>query len=334
MGGNSAPGGTGALLPRLRRLRVLAAAAALAAVQAASACTSSPAPETTGEAPTATAGQGPIAVELNQLRDQYGKPEVQLQLTNTSDAAVTVSQAEVISPFFQGAISWMPAGGGLELPPGQPKSLPAALPAATCGGHPSPDGETAKATVLVTSPGQSRPRQLTFNASDPFGVLRRNNGELCLATAVAAVADIRLGTQLEVAPDARTAVVHLVVAPQPAADGKDPDQAARILSIRSIGGTPLLAEAPRNPWPENLTVRAGDGPRQFPCISDPPAVTRMPLRRTRWALYCLSMSLSTPGRELSAFPQERCYVRNFMTLLRARARRVSSGLSVEVSPAS
>ena len=265
MGGNSAPGGTGALLPRLRRLRVLAAAAALvAAAQATSACTPSTAPRATGPAPTATAGQGPIAVELNQSRDQYGKPEVQLQLTNTSDAAVTVSQAEVISPFFQGAISWMPAGGGLELPPGQPKSLPAALPAATCEGRPSPDGETAKATVLVTSPGQPRPRQLTFNASDPFGVLRRNNGELCLATAVAAVADIRLGTQLEVAPDARTAVVHLVVAPHPAPDGKNPDQAARSLTIRSIGGTPLLAEAPRNPWPENLTVTAGDGPRQFP----------------------------------------------------------------------
>lgn len=264
MRGNGAPAGTGVLRPHPRHLLVLAAAAALAAVQAASACTSSPAPQTTGEAPTAITGQGPIAVELNQSRDQYGKPEVQLQLTNTSDAAVTVSQAEVISPFFKGAISWMPAGDDLELPPGQPKSLPAALPAATCEGRPSPDGETAKATILVTSPGQSRPRQLTFNASDPFGVLRRNNGELCLAAAVAAVADIRLGTQLEVAPDARTAVVHLVVAPHPAPDGKNPDQAARSLTIRSIGGTPLLAEAPWNPWPENFTVSAGDGPSQFP----------------------------------------------------------------------
>jgi hypothetical protein len=232
-----------------------------------------------------------MAVEVNQSRDQYGKPEVQLQLTNMSDAAVTVILAEVISPFFQEAISWMPAGGDLELPPGQPKSLSAALTAATCGGHPSPDGETAKATVLVTSPGQSRPRQLTFNASDPFGVLRRNNSELCLATAVATVADIRLGTQLEVSPDPGTAVVRLMVTPHPPADGKNPDQAARSLTIRSIDGTPLLAEAPPNPWPAHLTVTAGDHPSQYPlhvrpARCDPHAIaedkvgTQLPLHLT------------------------------------------------------
>jgi hypothetical protein len=278
MGGNSVPAGPAARRPRLRRLRFLGAAAALAAVQATPACTPSPSPVATrpatpptdtsapaaGPAPTAAAVQGPIAVEVNQLRDQYGKPEIQLQLTNTSNAAVTVTQAEVASALFEGTISWAQPGDGIELPPGQPKSLPAALPAAACGRQPSPNGETALATVLVISPGQSRPGQLIFSASDPFDVLQRNNSELCLATAVAAVASIRLGTQLEMAPDPRTAVVHLVVAPHPAADGNNPDQPARSLAIRSIDGTPLLAEAPPNPWPENLTVTAGDHPGQYP----------------------------------------------------------------------
>ncbi len=209
--------------------------------------------------------EGPVTVEVNQSRDQYGKPEIQLQFTNSSGNPVTVSMAELASPLFQGAIRWEPAGGGIELPPRQPKSLPAALPEPRCGGPVgSPPGEEATATLLLAAPGHSQARPVTVNAGDPFGVLQRNNTELCLTAAAAAVADIALRTQLEVAQDSRTAVVRLVVTPRPAADGNRPGEAADSLTIRSVDGTPLLAEVPGDPWPTNITVKPGDGSAQWP----------------------------------------------------------------------
>ena len=47
-------------------------------------------------------------------------------------------------------------------------------------------------------------------AADPFGVLARNNAELCLARDAGRVATFRLAPDLEVAADGRTAVVRLL----------------------------------------------------------------------------------------------------------------------------
>jgi hypothetical protein len=202
---------------------------------------------------------------VNQSRDQYGKPEIQLQLTNTSGSPLTVTQADVTSPLFQGPIRWAPAGSSIELPPRQPKSLPAALPEPSCSGAAgSPSGETATATVLLAAGGESQASPVTIIAGDRFGVLQRNNSELCLTAAAAAVAGIVLDSHLEIAQDLRTAVVRLVVTPRPGTDGNDPGRAAASLTISSVDGTPLLAESPEDPWPRNITVRPGDGPAEWP----------------------------------------------------------------------
>lgn len=215
--------------------------------------------------PAAVPEEGPVTAELNQSRDQYGKPEIQLQLTNTSGNELTVTQAHVTSPLFQGTIRWTPAAGGIELPPRQPKSLPAALPEPSCSGATgSPPGETATATVLLAPAGQSQAYPVTVIAGDRFDVLQRNHSELCLTAAAAAVAGIALDTHLEIAQDLRTAVVRLVVTPRPGTDGNDPGRAAASLTISSIDGTPLLAESEEDPWPRNISVRPGDGPAEWP----------------------------------------------------------------------
>jgi hypothetical protein len=123
------------------------------------------------------------------------------------------------------------------------------------------------------------------DASDPFGVLTRNAGELCLATEAAAVAVMVLDPTLEVAADGRTAVVRLVITPA------TPGGSAKSLTIESIDGTTLLGEAPSDPWPRNVTIAPGDSTRDLalrirPARCDPHAVaedkvgTLLPLRIT------------------------------------------------------
>jgi hypothetical protein len=197
-------------------------------------------------------------VEVNQSRDQYGTQAIQLLLTNVSGGPLTVTAAQLASPLFRGDIPWGQAGGSLELPPGQPKSLPARLPAPLCG----PDQSTAQqssvqqpvATVRYSEPGRPGLREVTPGAGDPFGVLERNNRELCLAAEAAAVADIVLDRRLEVAPDSRTAVVRLVISPKKAG-GADADIGS--VTIASIDGTTLIAALADEPWPRNIRIVQG-----------------------------------------------------------------------------
>ncbi|MFE4195999.1 hypothetical protein ACFRJ9_09055 [Paenarthrobacter sp. NPDC056912] len=237
-------------------------------------------PSTSGVA--STAEQQPITVEVNQSRDQYGKQAIQIQLTNTTDTPLTVTGARLDSPLFDGGISWEPTAGTLELPPRQPKSLPASLPAADCrmagDASPAPIG----ATVRYAEPGGS-PQDTATTAADPFGVLARNAGELCLAKEASAVATIVLAPGLDVAADGRTAVVRLLITPVA------PSGAAQTLTIESIEETTLLAEPPTEPWPTNVLIRSGADRQEIalgirPVRCDPHAVaedkvgTLLPLR--------------------------------------------------------
>ncbi len=220
----------------------------------------------------------PITVEVNQSRDQYGKMAILIQLTNTTDTPLTVTGARVDSSLFDGGISWQPSKDGLELPPHQPKSIPADLPAAACG---TSEDASAKiqAKLNYSEPGKE-PLEETADASDPFGVLARNAGELCIAAEAAAVATMVLDPGLEIAADGSTAVVRLIVTPV---------GATQSLTIESIDGTTLLAETPTDPWPRNVTIAPGDAVRALslrirPARCDPHAVaedkvgTLLPLR--------------------------------------------------------
>ncbi|TLM73579.1 hypothetical protein [Pseudarthrobacter sp. NamB4] len=80
---------------------------------------------------------------------------------------------------------------------------------------------------------------MTVVAADPFGVLVRNNTELCFAGAADAVAGFALGSHLEVGGEGRSAVVRLTVAPKPKAAG--PAQAFTIATVNGREGQLKIA---------------------------------------------------------------------------------------------
>jgi hypothetical protein len=225
-----------------------------------------------------------VTAEISQFRDNYSKQIIEIQLTNTTGTALRVVGAELTTPLFGAPVTWAAPTGGIELPPGQAKSLPAPLPAPVCGSPAAARSEPGAtsgaagdarvslrlATAGGTAPG---PAAADATAADPFGVLARNNAEMCLAMEASAVATIRLAPELEVAADGRTAVVRLLVTPH-AASGT---AGAAVLVIDRIGETTLLAEAPVAPWPREVTLRAGGPPVELrlgirPARCDPHAV--------------------------------------------------------------
>ncbi|XAS72231.1 hypothetical protein VUN82_24705 [Micrococcaceae bacterium Sec5.1] len=258
-----------------REWRYWAASVALLAALPLAACDGSP-----GQEPPTNPEAQPISVEVNQSRDQYGKQAILIQLTNTADITVTVSGARLKSALFEKDIIWEPTAGALELPPRQPKSLPANLPAPHCGQSPT---QPLKAVVEYSEPAKGS-AETSVEAQDPFNVLPRNADELCLAADAAAVAAIVLDPDLEVAPDGRTAVVRLVITP-----ASTPGESTQKLTINSIDGTTLLAESPADPWPRDIAISSGAAPKEVPLTirparCDPHAVaedkvgTLLPLR--------------------------------------------------------
>ena len=257
---------------------VLRAAAATVLLGAAASCssgtaggTASPASATASATPITT---GPVTAEISQFRDNYSKQIIEIQLTNTTGHALTVLGAELTSPLFAAPIIWSARTGGIELPPGQPKSLPAPLPAPDCGSPAGPGATSgaagdARVSLRLATPEGAVPVPAMAPATDPFGVLARNNSELCLAREASAVATIALDPGLELAADGRTAVVRLLLQPRAAGAGE--------LVIDRIEETTLLAEASQAPWPRSVTVRAGGAPAQVrlgirPSRCDPHAV--------------------------------------------------------------
>lgn len=247
---------------RARSAAPRALAALLLLATAASCSAVSPAP---GSPRPASSAPPPVTAGINQFRDNYSSQIIEIQLTNNTAAPLTVLGAELTSPLFTSGISWEAPDGGIELPPGQAKSLPAPLPAPDCTRGPAPvtatagsaaGGTTDPAAVslrLAASAGQTEQQKATAPAPDPYGVLTRNNAEMCLSRAASAVAGFRLEPDLEVSADGRTAVVRLIITPRLAAGpaGGQP------LTIDRIEGTTLLGEDQDMPWPRSVAVSAG-----------------------------------------------------------------------------
>lgn len=145
-----------------------------------------------------------MTAEISQFRDNYSKQIIEIRLTNNTTASLRVLGAELTSPLFSSGIIWQPTDGGTELPPGQAKSLPAPLPAPDCilesaSASASAGGLEGAAMVslrLAAAAGPTEQQPVTAAAADPYGVLTRNNAEMCLAEAVSAVAGFRLEPDL------------------------------------------------------------------------------------------------------------------------------------------
>jgi hypothetical protein len=261
---------------RFTLLRPLTALLLLATTASCSAPSPGASATPTASATSPSAAQ-PVAAEISQFRDNYSKQIIEIQLTNNTTASLTVLGAELTSPLFSSGIIWRPTDGGVELPPGQAKSLPAPLPAPDCtlgSASASAGGREGAATVslrLAAIAGPAGQQPATAPAADPYGVLTRNNAEMCLAEAASAVAAFRLEPELEVSADARTAVVRLTITPRNSGTG-----GPRTLTIDRIDGTTLLEEDPGAPWPRSVEVSSGgDG------VGGQSAVLRLLIRPAR-----------------------------------------------------
>lgn len=218
---------------------------------------------------------------VNQFRDNYGKQIIEIQLTNNSADTVTVRAASIATPLFASGIAWRASPDAVQIPPGQAKSLPAKLTAANCGTGtgstgPGSEGSEDQGAVSVTVRLSPNGAPESLPATDPFGVLVRNNTEQCLAGEAGAVAKIALEPALEVSGDGRRAVLRLSILPSLRTSPAPPSGARRLI-IERIGGTPLLEEDPAKPWPLHLTVDAGGPVREVelgirPARCDPHAV--------------------------------------------------------------
>ena len=222
---------------------------------------------------------------VNQFRDNYGKQIIEIELTNKSASTITVQAASISTPLFAAGIAWRVSPDPVQIPPGQAKSLPAQLTAANCrtgtgttGGSPGIEAQDSVSVTVRLSPNGAAEKgaQESFPATDPFGVLVRNNTEQCLARDVSSVAAIGLGPELDVSDDGLRAVLRLSIRPSVRSSPAQHSGAGRLV-IERIDGTPLLAEDPAKPWPLNLTVEAGGPARELelgirPARCDPHAV--------------------------------------------------------------
>lgn len=237
--------------------------------------------------PSASPAAGPVTAEINQLRDNYGNQVIAIELTNTTPAPVTVRGAGLASPLFAGTLEWQAAPGGIELPPGQAKMLPVQLRDPECGLQTGPVSE-GPALVLRLAGGPGTEATATVRPTDPYGVLSRNNAEMCLSQAASAVAGIRLEPELEVAAGGQSAVLKLTITPRSTPGAVNPGSTGS-LTINRIDQTTLLEEDPSAPWPRSVSVSAGGAIQQLrlgirPARCDPHAVaedkvgTLLPLR--------------------------------------------------------
>jgi hypothetical protein len=264
---------------------------------------------------------------VNQFRDNYGKQIIEIQLTNNSSRTITVQAAGLATPLFAAGIGWRASPDGAGIPAGQAKSLPAHLTAANCAagtGTGSP-GTGAQVPVSVTvrlSPGGA---QESLPATDPFGVLLRNNTEQCLARDAGSVAAIGLGPALDISGDGQGALLRLSIRPSVRTPPEQQSGASRLV-IERIDGTPLLAEDPARPWPLNLTVDAGGSAQELelgirPARCDPHAVaedkvgTVIPLR--------IRVGARTGVLKIAADRDLRGRILDFVTAACARTTRLS-----------
>jgi len=227
---------------------------------------------------SASAPSPPISAVLNQFRDNYSKRIIEIQLTNHTGEPVTVRSATVESSLFNSGISWRSPGSGTELPPGQTKSLPAQLPDPVCfpGRDTSTNTVNAPAALRITTDPDSG-TTASLVPDDPYGVLARNNSELCFERLVGELAQFSMSPELEVAPDGRTAVVTILIGHQAAGTNPGAEGSPRILSLDNVSGTTLIAEDPARPWPSGVQLTSTGPPQELklsirPARCDPHAV--------------------------------------------------------------
>ncbi|MDP3209025.1 MAG: hypothetical protein Q8M65_07740 [Rhodoglobus sp.] len=211
--------------------------------------------------------QLPEGVTVSAYQGRFDRAERQLELkvTNTTDATFTVTSAVLDSTRFVDEARW---DRPQDIPSGSARDLRVALGAADCSDTPALD-EVVLDFVLPNGSGGSA-RLTIVDAS----VIDAINSEDCLAEAVAKVATIEPSDSLRWMPGARLpATLDLTVTPTgaPGSIGITESTATVLLSLVDDGGAPVFS------LPQTVVVDADSAPaviplRLIPARCDPHAV--------------------------------------------------------------
>jgi hypothetical protein len=125
-----------------------------------------------------------ITVAIFQNRTDYGARDLEIAVTNDGREAITITTAAFVSERFSGGTAWSrPA----QIAPGQTQNLRVALGQPVCEG-----GLGASVRLeFVVADGSSGVATLT--PTDRFDTVAKVTAQDCLASALAAIAEIRMG---------------------------------------------------------------------------------------------------------------------------------------------
>lgn len=181
----------------------------------------------TGCAAPAAGLPAEITASVFQNRFDYSLRQLEIKVTNGTDAAITVTRAAFESSRFSEPAVW---GRPQEIPAGSARDLKVQLPDPVCDGAAPVDSVTIDVTLADGSS-----RTATITPVDEQGRVDTINAEDCLGVSVAAVATITPAAELAWVPGAHApAALDLAVEPT-GGDGT--------VTVHSAKGTVLLGLA-------------------------------------------------------------------------------------------
>lgn len=235
----------------------------------------------------------PDAVTVTAYQGRFDRAERQLELkvTNGTDATITVTSAALESTRFLTPAIW---DRHQDIPPGAARDLRVELSEPACTGTPARDEVVLTFTLADGSSGTSR------LAIDDVSAIDAINAEDCLTVAVASLATIRASDTVEWTPGAQApATLELTVTPTGASGWVKitETRATVLLSLVDDGGLPVFSQ------PQTVLVDANAEPaiiqlRLIPARCDPHAVAE----DKRGTIFPLQVSTSLGADGQVAIP--------------------------------
>lgn len=207
-----------------------------------------------GGTPTLPAG---VSVELQQLRADVAVRQAQVQVTNSSDAPLTVGDVRVEDDRFDGPAVRVVADRVSTIPAGGEVDIRVQLPSVDCTA--ADDGEARVVLELGEDP---RTTEVTASASDPLGFLAPLHARECLRERLTDAAAVAF-TGFEPSAAGEPAALQLTIAPT--GEGAATVVGVKRTNLIDFAGLPVEEDA----YPVEVDVAAGD---TEPIVVDLPLV--------------------------------------------------------------
>lgn len=188
---------------------------------------------------------GEIVADLRQSSRDAALGRFQVWIGNGLDVELDPREIRYDDPRFRAPI---PGERLRPNPSGSERGYPLALPA-----RPDCDATGTRGTVTMTDADGS---VVTVRVEDEADVVARYVATRCFELAVAAVAELSFADEVPVDQPGEGSVGTLVLEVRPSGRGNG------VLTIDTVGGTPLLTPDGQPVWRPDLTVRASGKPQR------------------------------------------------------------------------